>query len=132
MADQKLYQKKSQLLQTLVENLIQEETLLLQGDAFHALQWEEENQKILSKLIQLDRKIEEIGDSLPFSEAHISRNSEIYSLLEKARGIQTRVQALLEEERDIARDELNEVGIRRQLKIHLHNTSGFSWNKRTC
>jgi hypothetical protein len=132
VADQKFNKKKSQLLRELIENLTKEETLLLQGDAFHALQWEEENQKVLSKLILLDRKMEEEGDSLPFSESTITSNSEIYSLLEKAREIQKRVQTLLEEERDSARDELNEVGIRRQLKIHLHNTNGFSWNKRIC
>jgi IS1 family transposase len=130
--NQKFFHKKTQLLQSLIENLEKEEILLLRGDAFHALQWEEENQKVLSKLIQLDRKMESESDTLPFSESEIVLSSGIFSLLKKAREIQERVQSLLEKERDTARNELNEVAIRRQLKKHLRNSNGLSWNKRIC
>jgi hypothetical protein len=133
MTDHKYFQKKTELLTKLIHNLKMEEELLLNGDPDHALQWEEENQKVLSKLMQLDKKKEEMPkDSLPFQEKEILLTSQVYELLEQAREIQERVQPLLEKELKIARDELNEVSIRRQLRIQLTNPEGLYWKKRIC
>ncbi|MCC5815919.1 MAG: flagellar protein FlgN [Leptospira sp.] len=133
MTDQKYFQKKTELLTKLIHNLKMEEELLLNGDPDHALQWEEENQKVLEKLIQLDKKKEEMPeDSLPFQEKEILLTSQVYELLEQAREIQERVQPLLEKELKIAKDELNEVSIRRQLRIQLTNPEGLYWKKRIC
>lgn len=133
MAKKNYYEKKSELILRLIDHLEKEEELLLRGDAHHALQWESENEKVLNQLIQLDKeKEEELGESLPSDKVEILKNSEIYELMERARTIQMRVQNLLEKERDLARKELNEVSIRRQLKVQLKNPDGLYWKKRIC
>ncbi|WCL50938.1 flagellar protein FlgN [Leptospira sp. GIMC2001] len=130
--DIKLFSKKQALLTAMLMNLKKEEELLIAGDADHALLWEEENLKILQKLEKIDKQIESSDDSLPFSESEISLSSSIFHVLEEARAIQKRVHALLEIERDNARDELNEVAVRRQLKMILRNKDGLDWKKRIC
>lgn len=133
LTETKYFQKKTELLNKLISNLKMEESLLLKGDPDHALQWEDENQKVLNQLQTLDKKREEdLSESLPFAEDEILLSNQVYKLLEEARDIQEKVHLLLEKERDKARDELNEVSIRRQLRVQLTRPEGLYWNKRIC
>lgn len=137
MQKKKYIEKKIELLEKLTRNLETEENCLLDGDPDHALEWESENQKVLSKLMEWDRKwedyqLEHPEDPLPAQESEILLSSTMYGLIEEASLIQARVQKLLESERDTARNELNEVAVKRQLKLQLSHPDGLFWKKRIC
>jgi hypothetical protein len=128
----KLAKTKIQLLESLLSNLKIQDELLSQNDPDTAVEWEGENEKILNRLIQVDKKMEYEEESLPFSENEIQATSLIFSLLEEAREIQSRVQANLEKFRDQAKSELNQMEIKRQLRSHLTLQEGLHWKKRIC
>jgi len=128
----KLAKTKIQLLESLISNLKIQEELLSKNDSDTAVEWEGENEKILNRLIQVDKKLEYEEESLPFSENEIESTSLIFELLEEAREIQLRVQASLEKYRDQAKSEVNQMEIKRQLRSHLISQEGLHWKKRIC
>ncbi|MCG9875029.1 MAG: flagellar protein FlgN [Leptospiraceae bacterium] len=128
----KLAKSKIQLLESLLSNLKIQDDLLSQNDPDTAVEWEIENEKILHKLIQVDKKMEYEEESLPFSETEIQSSSLIFELLEQAREVQIRVQAKLQKYRDQAKSELNQMEIKRQLRSHLTLQEGLHWKKRIC
>lgn len=128
----KLYTQKLNLLEKLKVQLTQQEVVLINGDPDTALEWEEENQKILAKLIQVDKKIEIEEESLPFSEEEIQSSSRIFALLKEAREIQSRVQTLLEKFQNEAQSELHQIEIKRQLHTQFNQPEGLHWKKRIC
>lgn len=128
----KLAKSKIQLLESLLSNLKIQDDLLSQNDPDTAVEWEIENEKILHKLIQVDKKMEYEEESLPFSEMQIQSSSLIFELLEQAREVQIRVQSKLQKYRDQAKSELNQMEIKRQLRSHLTLQEGLHWKKRIC
>jgi|JI10StandDraft_1071094.scaffolds.fasta_scaffold639473_2 hypothetical protein len=128
----KLYTQKLNLLEKLLVQLTQQEKVLLNGDPDTALEWEDENQKILAKLIQVDKKIETNEESLPFSEMEIQSSSKIFALLKEAREVQSRVQNHLEKYQNEAQTELNQIEIKRQLRSQFNQPEGLHWKKRIC
>jgi hypothetical protein len=129
-----LWNQKIKLLDKLKTQLQTQEMLLERGDADHAVEWERENQKIIQKLIHVDGKLKEADekDGLIFRSAEIQTSGLVYRLLEETRDIQFRVQKLMESAAETARAELNEVSVKRQLKVFFRDKELGEWNKRIC
>ncbi|TGL63922.1 flagellar protein FlgN [Leptospira ognonensis] len=126
------YLKKIKLLEELLQNLKQEESLLSYGDADSAVKIEFKNEPILKKLETLDRESLETNNTMGVTSEEIALSEKVFLLLDEARVVQIRVQSKLETEMNSAKKELWEFRIKRKLKSHFLQNSGLSWIKNYC
>jgi hypothetical protein len=118
---------KTKWIEKLILNLKKQVVFLNHHTAEMAIALDDTQFRIIDQLRALDEEWMLSDSSDPSTEEEILAFDQLHSLLEEARDLQSKVQLMLVNQRNIAFHEYAQVSVQRQLKDH-----DLSWKTMMC